>query len=113
MNMSKFYEVSKVLDKRTDVHGLFQYLVRWRGYNWVFKQHEIRFCFLILLITIQSSQQFTDISSIIDSGSKLIYGSSSLQVAIGRFPRSGFCFIAAPAYSKKMLITSITFQFLI
>ena len=30
-----------------------------------------------------------------------IYGSSSLQVAIGRFPRSSFCFIAAPAYSKK------------
>ncbi len=53
--MSKFYEVSKVLDKRTDVHGLFQYLVRWRGYNWVFKQYEIRFCFLILLITTQSS----------------------------------------------------------
>ena len=55
MNMSKFYEVSKMLDKRTDVHGRVQYLVRWRGYNWVFKQHEIRFCFLILLMTIQSS----------------------------------------------------------
>ena len=27
--MSKFYEVSKVLDKRTDVHGRVQYLVRW------------------------------------------------------------------------------------
>ena len=68
MNMSKFYEVSKVLDKRTDVRGRVQYLVRWRGYNWVFKQQEIRFCFLILLMTIQ----FTDSSSIIDSGSKYI-----------------------------------------
>ena len=33
MNMSKFYEVSKVLDKHTDAHGHFQYLVRWRGYG--------------------------------------------------------------------------------
>ena len=33
MNMSKFYEVSKVLDKRTDAHGRVQYLVRWRGYG--------------------------------------------------------------------------------
>lgn len=33
MNMSKFYEVSKVLDKRTDAHGRLQYLVRWRGYG--------------------------------------------------------------------------------
>ena len=32
-NMSKFYEVSKVLDKRTDAHGRVQYLVRWRGYG--------------------------------------------------------------------------------
>ena len=31
--MSKFYEVSKVLDKRTDAHGRVQYLVRWRGYG--------------------------------------------------------------------------------
>ena len=31
--MSKFYEVSKVLDKRTDSHGRVQYLVRWRGYG--------------------------------------------------------------------------------
>ena len=31
--MSKFYEVSKVLDKRTDTHGRVQYLVRWRGYG--------------------------------------------------------------------------------
>ena len=28
-----FYEVSKVLDKRTDAHGRVQYLVRWRGYG--------------------------------------------------------------------------------
>ena len=33
MNMSKFYEVSKVLDKRTDAPGRVQYLVRWRGYG--------------------------------------------------------------------------------
>ena len=32
-NMSRFYEVSKVLDKRTDAHGRVQYLVRWRGYG--------------------------------------------------------------------------------
>lgn len=32
-NMSKFYEVSKVLDKRTDTHGPVQFLVRWRGYG--------------------------------------------------------------------------------
>ena len=31
--MSKFYEVSKVLNKRTDTHGRVQYLVRWRGYG--------------------------------------------------------------------------------
>ena len=31
--MSKFYEVSKVLDKRTDAHGRVQFLVRWRGYG--------------------------------------------------------------------------------
>ena len=31
--MSKFYEVSKVLDKRTDVHNRVQFLVRWRGYG--------------------------------------------------------------------------------
>ena len=31
--MSKFYEVSKVPDKRTDAHGRVQYLVRWRGYG--------------------------------------------------------------------------------
>ena len=31
--MSKFYEVSKVLDKRTDAHGRVQYLVRWCGYG--------------------------------------------------------------------------------
>ena len=31
--MSKFYEVSKVLDKRTDAHGRVQYLLRWRGYG--------------------------------------------------------------------------------
>ena len=29
--MSKFYEVSKVLDKHTGAHGHVQYLVRWRG----------------------------------------------------------------------------------
>ena len=28
--MSKFYEVSKVFDKRTDAHGRVEYLVRWR-----------------------------------------------------------------------------------
>lgn len=32
-NMTKFYEVSKVLDKRTDAHGHVQFLVRWRGYG--------------------------------------------------------------------------------
>ena len=33
--MSKFYEVSKVLDKRTDANGRVQYLGCWRGYgNW-------------------------------------------------------------------------------
>ena len=31
--MTKFYEVSKVLDKRTDAHGRVQFLVRWRGYG--------------------------------------------------------------------------------
>ena len=31
--MSKFYEVSKVLDKRTDPNGRVQYLVCWRGYG--------------------------------------------------------------------------------
>ena len=30
-NMTKFYEVSKVLDKRTDAHGRVQFLVRWRA----------------------------------------------------------------------------------
>ena len=30
--MSKFYEVSKVLDKRTDTSARVQFLVRWRGY---------------------------------------------------------------------------------
>ena len=29
--MTKFYEVSKVLDKRTDAHGRVQFLVRWRA----------------------------------------------------------------------------------
>lgn len=31
--MSKFYEVSKVLDKRTDANNRVQFLVRWRGYG--------------------------------------------------------------------------------
>ena len=31
--MTKFCEVSKVLDKRTDAYGCVQYLVRWRGYG--------------------------------------------------------------------------------
>lgn len=31
--MGKFYEVSKVLDKRTDTRGRVQFLVRWRGYG--------------------------------------------------------------------------------
>ena len=31
--MSKFFEVSTVLDKRTDVQGRVQFLVRWRGYG--------------------------------------------------------------------------------
>lgn len=31
--MSKFYEVSKVLDKRTDKNNRVQFLVRWRGYG--------------------------------------------------------------------------------
>ena len=33
MKMSKFYEVSKVLDRRTDTDGRVQYLVRWAGYG--------------------------------------------------------------------------------
>ena len=41
--MSKFYEVSKVLDKRTDTHGRVQFLFRWCGYgkkfnSWVNEQ---------------------------------------------------------------------------
>jgi len=31
--MTKFYEVSKVLDKRTDAYGCVQFLVRWRGHG--------------------------------------------------------------------------------
>ena len=31
--MSKFYQVSKVLNKRTDTNGRVQYHVRWRGYG--------------------------------------------------------------------------------
>ena len=31
--MSKFYEVSKVLDKPTDTYGCVQFLVHWRGYG--------------------------------------------------------------------------------
>ena len=31
--MSKFYEVSKVLDKLTDAHGRVQHLIRWLGYG--------------------------------------------------------------------------------
>ena len=31
--MSKFHEVSRVLDKRTDTCGRVQYLVRWRGFG--------------------------------------------------------------------------------
>ena len=31
--MGKFYEVFKVLDKRTDTCGRVQFLVRWRGYG--------------------------------------------------------------------------------
>ena len=33
MKMSKFYEVSKVLDRRTDTDGRVQYLVRWADYS--------------------------------------------------------------------------------
>ena len=33
MKMSKFYEVSKLLGRRTDTDGRFQYLVRWAGYG--------------------------------------------------------------------------------
>ena len=33
MKMSKFYEFSKVLDRRTDTNGQVQYLVRWAGYG--------------------------------------------------------------------------------
>ena len=35
MKMSKFYEVSKVLDRGTDTNGRVQYLVRWAGYSMV------------------------------------------------------------------------------
>ena len=43
MKMSKFYEVSKVLDRGTDTDGRVQYLVRWAGYgkaydSWVDEQ---------------------------------------------------------------------------
>ena len=45
--MKKFYEVSKVLDKRTDAHGHVQYLVRWCGYgkkydSWVDEMDKIQ-----------------------------------------------------------------------
>ena len=33
MKMNKFYEVSKVLDTRTDTNGRVQYLARWAGYG--------------------------------------------------------------------------------
>ena len=33
IKMSKFYEVSKVLDRRTDTNGRVQYLVPWAGYG--------------------------------------------------------------------------------
>ena len=33
MKMSKFYEFSKVLDRRTDTNGQVQYLVRCAGYG--------------------------------------------------------------------------------
>ena len=33
MKMSKLYEVSKVLGRRTDTDGGVQYLVRWAGYG--------------------------------------------------------------------------------
>ena len=47
MKMSKFYEVSKVLGRRTDIDGRVQYLVRWAGYgkaydSWV--DEEARVC---------------------------------------------------------------------
>ena len=47
MKMCKFYEVSKVLDRRTDTDGRVQYLVRWAGYgkaydSWV--DEEVRVC---------------------------------------------------------------------
>ena len=47
MKMSKFYEVSKVLDRRTDTDGRVQYLVRLAGYgkaydSWV--DEEVRVC---------------------------------------------------------------------
>lgn len=43
-NTTKFYEVSKVLDKRTDVHGCVRFLVHWHGYgkrydSWVDKDN--------------------------------------------------------------------------
>ena len=43
--MSKSYEVSKVVDKRTHAHGRIQHLIRWCGYgknydSWVDKQYK-------------------------------------------------------------------------
>ena len=46
MKMSKFYEVSKALGRRTDTDGRVQYLVRWAGYgkayDWV--DEEVQVC---------------------------------------------------------------------
>ena len=47
MKMCKFYEVSKVLDRRTDTDGQVQYVVRLAGYgkaydSWV--DEEVRVC---------------------------------------------------------------------
>ena len=99
--MSKFYEVSKVLDKRTDAHGRVKYLVRWRCYgknydSWV-DETDANERLKQLLVAVN------------------IYGSSSLQAA---FLAATFA-LAAPVYSRalnkleRMFITSITFQFLI
>ena len=47
MKMCKFYEVSKVLDRRTDTDGRVQYLVRWACYGKAYDSRvdeEVRVC---------------------------------------------------------------------
>ena len=32
MRKTVFYEVEKIVDKRTNIYGLVEYLVKWKGY---------------------------------------------------------------------------------